>query len=408
MGIELLSSKKLNICLVIGGHYPPYPHGGVGSFAVDLAEGVVKRGHKITCISFYSKQILHSDKIVTEVINGVKVVRVPKPFEDLHPRIRAVMEKLYIARLIRGLHQQDPFSLVEGEDGGGRLGLGRLPDIPKVIRLHATTIYNDYELQRKPSRLNHFFEYLWIRRADAIAAVSDHVGKTTLKLTCLNNRKKYEVIYPSVDIAYFKSDPSIAIEPGLIVFTGVVAPRKGVKELIQAMNLVFTQNKQAHLRIIGDDKYIYQGEPFTSVIMTALKEEFKDRVESVGPVLRNRLPQELGKAELCCFPSHVETFGIGIVEAMAMQKPVIFMKNSPGPEVIEDGVSGLLCDTWNPVEIAEKILYLLARPVQAQAMGKQARQRVLQKFEKETWVERNIKFYEECIEKFRSRKQGIK
>ncbi len=95
---EPREQRKLNICLVIGSQYPPYPHGGVGSFAVDLAEGVAKRGHRITCISFYPSQVLHSNTIQTEMINGVKVVRVPKPYENRSPRIQAVMEKYCITR----------------------------------------------------------------------------------------------------------------------------------------------------------------------------------------------------------------------------------------------------------------------------------------------------------------------
>lgn len=404
--IDPTKPDKLHLCLVTGSYYPPFPHGGVGSFMVDLAEGMVKRGHQVTCIGLYPKKVLKSDEIIHENINGVEVLRVPKPYEGLPPRIQAVIERFFLSKLVRKLHSIEHFDVIEGEDGGGRLALGRLPNVPKIIRLHATSIYNDYVLKRKPSRLMHLFEHLWLRRADFIVAVSAYVGRTTLMLTKLESKKQYRIIHYAINTELFKPKPDVSIEPGLIIFTGVLALRKGVMELIKAMNLVFAQNESAHLRMIGDEKVIYQGKPFTPLVLDALQDSYRDRVKLVGVVSRDNLPDELAKAELCCFPSHVETFGIGIAEAMAMEKPVVYMKDGPGPEVVENGVSGLLCDTWDPADIADKILYLLSQPEQAKAMGKQARHRILEKFEKENWVDRNIEFYRDCIKAHRPQKLG--
>lgn len=392
--------RSMHICLVIGSPYPPYPHGGVGSFAADLAEGMVKRGHKATVISYYPNRENRPGQSLTETINGVKVVRVPRPFIHLSPRIRFIAGKFYLSKLIRNLHKMDQFELIEGEDGGGLLALGRLPHVPKVIRLHATTIYNDYVLKRKPSRLNHIIEYLWIRRADFIIAVSEYVGKTTLMLTRLEKKRKYETIPYAIDTKLFKPSLNIETQKGLIVFTGVTAPRKGVLELIQAMNIVFARHPHTRLQILGDDKYLHNGSLFIYQAMAQLKERFQNRVEILGNKSRGELPDLLQQAEVCCFPSHVETFGIGIAEAMAMEKPVVYMRHGPGPEVVEDGISGLLCNTWDPQDIAQKIMYLLENPKQAGELGKKARERVMKNFEKETWVERNITFYQRCIVQF--------
>lgn len=389
--------QAMHICLVIGSSYPPHPHGGVGSFAADLAEGMVKRGHKFTVISYFANRDNSPTKPITEIINGVKVVRVPRPYTNFPPRLREIASKYYLCRLIRELHSQEKFDLIEGEDGGGLLALGRLPKVPKVIRLHATTIYNDYVLKRKPSRLNHIFEYLWIRRANFIVAVSEYVGKTTLMLTKLEKKKKYETIPYAIDTQLFQPQPDKTPQKGLIIFTGVTAPRKGVLELIQAMNIVFEKYENARLWIIGDNKYIHQGTPFIDTALAHLNEKFKERVEVLGNKTREELPTFIQQAEVCCFPSHVETFGIGIAEAMALEKPVVFMQHGPGPEVIEDGVSGVLCNTFDHHDIAEKIIRMLENPENAKDMGKNARQRVLSKFEKEGWIERNADYYRRCI-----------
>jgi len=387
----------MNLCLFINGHYPPFPHGGVGSFAADLAEGVVKRGHQVTCISLYHQQVLQSEQPVIEFRDGVKLVRIPRPFTNLPNRVRMTLEKIYLAKLVCELHRQDPFDIIEGEDGCGMLALGRLPHVPKVVRLHATSIYNDFVLNRKPSRLNHLFENLWIHRADHIIAVSDFVGKTTMNLLKFGHGKNYKVIHYAIDTDVFKPIPSIRTEAGLIIFTGVVAPRKGVLELLQAMNIVFSKSNSARLLIIGDDQYPHGRTAYKEQIIPALDQKYRHRVQFTGSKDRSQLPPLIQQAEICCFPSHVETFGIGIVEAMALEKPVIYMQTGPGPEVVQDGVSGILCDTFDPKAIAEKILYLFAHSNISKDIGTNARKRVLSRFEKKKWVERNLQFYSHCI-----------
>ena len=389
----------MKICLFICSQYPPYPHGGVGSFAVDLAEGIVEKGHEVICISINSPEILNSEKPLIEFRNGVKLLRVPNPYQNYPKRPRKILEKFYFSGLVRNLYKQEHFDILEAEDGLGMLALGDLPQVPKVVRLHASQIYNDFVLERRPSRLDHIFEKKWINRSDYIVAVSDFVGSTTLNL--VKSKKNYDVIHHAIDTEFYIPDNSITPEPGLIVFTGTVAPRKGALELIQSMNIVFSKSDAAHLLIVGDDKYPSNKAPFSMEIIQYLSEQYKNRVKFTGVQPRSALPSYLQKAELCCFPSHVETFGIGVVEAMACEKPVIYMKTDPGPEVIEDSVSGLLCDTYDPVDIAEKVLFLLNNPDIGKKMGKRARERVIQKFGKKSWVERNLDFYQACIRNYR-------
>ena len=125
-----------------------------------------------------------------------------------------------------------------------------------------------------------------------------------------------------------------------------------------------------------------------------------NRVCFAGVQPRSDLPALIQTAEICCFPSHVETFGIGIAEAMALEKPVIYMKTGPGPEVIEDGISGILCDTFDPVDIADNILFALNNNELVKKLGKKARERVLEKFEKNKWVKENLEYYQKCIDDF--------
>jgi len=203
-------------------------------------------------ISLSSNLILHSNRTISEIINGVKIIRLPEQYWTYSKRIREVLNRFYLSNMVSKLDQENHFDVIEGEDGRGMLALGRLPDIPKIVRLHASQIFNDHVLNRKPSRLDHIFEKIWIRRANFIIAVSDYVGWTTLQLIEGQSKRDYKVIHYAIDTDFFKPTPLARTETGLIVFTGAVAPRKGVLPLMEAMNIVFEKNEAAHLRIIGD------------------------------------------------------------------------------------------------------------------------------------------------------------
>ena len=98
----------------------------------------------------------------------------------------------------------------------------------------------------------------------------------------------------------------------------------------------------------------------------------------------------------------METFGIAPIEAMAVGRPTIFSKTGPGPEVIEDGVSGLLCNPVDSGDIAQKIRLILDDAELAARLGAEGRRRVLALFNKRDWIRRNIEFYESCVASMRA------
>ena len=106
----------------------------------------------------------------------------------------------------------------------------------------------------------------------------------------------------------------------------------------------------------------------------------------------------LADAHVCCYPSHMEGFGIAPVEAMALGKPVLFMKNGPGPEVIEDGVSGILADCTNSIDIANKIIALFEGKTDAGYLGVNAEKRVTALFDlNSVFVPNNIAYYQNLL-----------
>jgi glycosyltransferase involved in cell wall biosynthesis len=248
--------------------------------------------------------------------------------------------------------------------------------------------------------------YYWLeasafRRADSLSALSQYAMKETLALFGLEGRE-CRVIYNAVDVNLFSPGNDLA-EPGLIVFVNSIEPRKGVRELLIAMNEICSDYPHARLILIGSDSQpMVDGRTYSARVMDAVRPEFRSRICFTGRLDRGTgVIEHLRRASVCCYPSHVETFGVAPLEAMAVGKPVIYSDAGPARELIEDGVSGLLCEANSPESIARSIKRIFESPSLAEKLGRGARERTVALFGKEQWVQRNIDYYRDCIASYR-------
>ena len=79
-----------------------------------------------------------------------------------------------------------------------------------------------------------------------------------------------------------------------------------------------------------------------------------------------------------------------------MGKAVVASQTGPGPEVIEHGVSGLLCNPHQPDSIAEALLQVLTSPDLCKRLGAAARERAEKLFSLEKLVYENIAYFQSC------------
>jgi len=82
---------------------------------------------------------------------------------------------------------------------------------------------------------------------------------------------------------------------------------------------------------------------------------------------------------------------------MACARPVVATSLASGPELVEDGVSGLLADPRDPQDLASKICYILENPKLGEKLGLAARQRVLERFDLKDLGHKNLDFYTSII-----------
>ncbi len=112
---------------------------------------------------------------------------------------------------------------------------------------------------------------------------------------------------------------------------------------------------------------------------------------------RDDVPLILRALDLLLVPSWEEPFGRSVIEAMAMEIPVLATSRGGPSEIITDGVDGTLLPPREPERWAGAIHQLLADPDKRARLGRQARHRVSQSFNVQNHVVRMVDLYSEVL-----------
>jgi glycosyltransferase involved in cell wall biosynthesis len=102
-------------------------------------------------------------------------------------------------------------------------------------------------------------------------------------------------------------------------------------------------------------------------------------------------------SDVVVLPSVAEAFGLVLGEAMVMQKAVVATRVGGIPEIVEDGVTGILVPPASPAALADAILSLLRDPERRTQLGEAGRRRVIETFRFETMMERYEALYEALL-----------
>jgi glycosyltransferase involved in cell wall biosynthesis len=156
----------------------------------------------------------------------------------------------------------------------------------------------------------------------------------------------------------------------------------------------------ATLSLFGKDRTDpVTGRRQSELIPAALPPSCRASVRWEGHVEAVRLRDAYRAAHVCVFPSLFEAFGLAAAEAMACGRPVVYTRHGAGPEVVEHGVSGLLCDPRDTAELAEAIVMLLQDRQRATRMGEAALERARQQFALPAVLQQNLQLYHSVLQR---------
>lgn len=152
-------------------------------------------------------------------------------------------------------------------------------------------------------------------------------------------------------------------------FVGRLAEQKQPQLLVEAFAAV---TQRAHLVIVGDG-------PLRKVVADAVhRSPARDRITVTGFVPHESVPAVLASLDVFVLPSLYEEMGSVLVEALASGLPVVATRTGGIPDVIEDGVTGLLVPPQDPAALASAIDELLGDDRKRLRMGGAARQHAAQ------------------------------
>lgn len=361
-------------------------YGGIGTFLLTFSAQLIDLGHKVTVVGVGGKLM------IDEWIQGVKVISLPQS------KIKGIAWFRNNSRInlyLKELHATDPIDILEGSELSFAF-LSKLEGVPQVIRLHGGHHFFAEGENRPINKWKGLQEKISFKKANSFIAVSEFVKSHTAKLLSYGGKPIEVINYPVSLEKFYEANPKKSI-PYRLVFAGTVCEKKGIRQLMLALPKVASHYPQVHLEVYGRDWVFPDGKSYIQFLKDCLDVEILKRVQFHGPVSHLDLPEFYELADICVFPSHMETQGLVAPEAMAMGKPVIFSNTGPGPETIDHGINGWLCDPKDPDSIANAILNAFSMRGDFERIGKEARKKVFGKFDPKRITQKNLNFYQTLI-----------
>ncbi len=386
-----LPEPPLRICLMSMA-YPPHQYEGVGRLTNLMAKGLFELGHTVHVItrskqegvSFYDGAFVHQVPVRQERYIAYR------PYPRLHSVLNyshAVYERVKQLILNDGIQVADtPLWQMDG------LVTAVSNTIPTLVRLvtAAKQIADLQVEQDTDARLLGEMERTLIERAH-------HIAPNT-RATLENVRQAYQVELPDGRFTLIPYGivpvPEEAIRPFArhnppqtftVLYVGRLEKRKGILDLFAAIPRVLQKVPHARFIIVGADNSEQDG--FLRQKGVRYPQYFQQKypqltpyVQFTGAVSEEELQAYYQSCDLFVAPSLYESFGLIYLEAMNYAKPVIGCRAGGIPEVIDEGVTGLLAEPGTPASLAESILTLLQSPVKLYEMGLAGREQIIHRF----------------------------
>ncbi|SHF03226.1 glycosyltransferase [Streptoalloteichus hindustanus] len=180
-----------------------------------------------------------------------------------------------------------------------------------------------------------------------------------------------------------------------VLFLGRLHRQKGVADLVRALALV----PSAHLVLAGDGPERARLSRLAGVLGLA------HRVRFLGFVPHDQVPALLRDVDLLVMPSRYEELGTALVEARHVGVPVVATRVGGIPDVVRDGVDGLLVPPGDIVALAGALQRLVDDPVLADVLASRARRRAAS-YTWDSLAERVLDVYQRVVREYEPARRG--
>ncbi len=247
----------------------------------------------------------------------------------------------------------------------------RLAGVPYSFTTHGSDLHVDrHMLCRK------------VAEADLVVPISKFNQQVILDECGNGIADKVVVIHTGVDTDHFRPRPRTdRSDPFTIVCVGTLHEVKGQAHLVRACARLAELGVDFMCHLVGDG-------PDRQMLVRAIAEtRLQDRVRLDGPLDRDALGALLGRSDVLVAPSVPTAQGkregipVVLMEAMSSGLPVVASRLSGIPELVEDGVSGLLVEPGDARGLAQALQRLSLDSQLRQRLAEQGRRTVLDEFD---------------------------
>ena len=378
--LQLLRVIKMKICMVTPSFFPIT--GGTEVAIYEVAARLIKQEHEIILIT---RRLGDMNK--RENIEGIEVHRVFAPDNPLGilPLQFSLFSKLKdVVKTCDLIHQFHPYHM-----GFATILTKKILKKPLVLSLMG---WDTYDPIRPVPKILYPYLALVMNSSDMITSPSQDLANHAREQGC---KKDIEIIPHGIDIDKFNpNNDGIEIRRRLgdkddeIVALSIqrLYPRKKMEYLISAIAKVVKKDLNV--------KFVIGGEgPESEKLENLAKELNIDNIIFTGFISDKELPKFYSTCDIFVLHSTYEAFGIVLVEAGAMGKPIVATTVGAVPEVVEDGKTGLLVPPMDSEALADAILKLAENKKLREEMGKKGREKAIKKYDWSGITEKYLDIY---------------
>jgi len=273
----------------------------------------------------------------------------------------------------------------------------KLASVPVVLHSVRCFASQDYQSVLKRSlflnierRMDQFTDHY----VSVSGAMRDKgIGKKIMppdKVSVIHNTVNSEPFDNRIDIEAKKKELGVKQGAPVVGFVGRFDIPKGLDYFLEAAVLVRDAIPSVQFLMVGD------GPLRNMVEQTIERLGLGSNVVLTG--WRKDIPELLQTVDVYCLSSLSESFGLSVLEAMLAEKPVVATNVEGIPEVVDDGVTGILVPPKDPCSIAKATIHLLNNSELALKMGKVGKKRAKVLFDRDKMVTRFEDLYDKLLE----------
>lgn len=357
--------------------------GGVASVVGNLAVLLEKKGHRI-CFLIPGAEDGLRPKVTKWKFPGYEL-KLRLPFDQRVPVKSTVAFVYYLFHTLRWVSsvlRNNRIDIVNihypGEQYVYFAVLRRLFPFKLVVSVHGTDLLPD----GKPAESYSWAIRFLMNSADLLVAPSFNTLEHVLaKFPHLRQKALY--IHHGINMNEFESsDIGENLGSEYVLCVASHHSYKAIDVLIKAFRSVRLMHEKVELRLAGDGPLRAELEQLAHDL------GISNLIKFLGWQNRGQIKDLIHGCSLLVLPSRAEAFGIVLLEGLACRKPIVATATDGIPEIIQDGLTGILVEPEDPGALSEAILEMLNNKPRAQRMADAGYESVKQHFQWATAAEK--------------------